>query len=69
MKYLSLMIATFLAACTPLQPRLPVDAAPVTSPNGGQVMTAMGAVLTGRDWNNQPSEAKGNDDSEDDEDK
>lgn len=52
-----------LAGCA-VPPELPVDAAPVLQ-GGSPLKSAFGASVTGRDWNHEPSESKGRDDSAD----
>lgn len=54
MKYLIGLFVILMSGCAQLAPLPPVDAAPVISQGGSQVTTAMGARVTGRDWNNPP---------------
>lgn len=55
MKRVLALLVLALAGCT--STKLPVDAAPVVSSSGTRVTTPNG-TLTGRDWNNQPSESR-----------
>ena len=58
---LAAMLAATLSACVAL-PNPVVDAQPITNAQGSNpVRSPFGAVVTGRDWNNQPSEARGSD--------
>ena len=55
------LLSVILSACGAL-PNQVIDAQPITNVQGGNVVrSAFGAVVTGRDWNAQPSESRGPD--------
>lgn len=53
---LSFVVLVSLSACAQI-PAQKIDAAQVVQ-GGAPLRSAQGAFVTGRDWNNQPSEAR-----------
>lgn len=59
-KIVFMLVAMLASACSPLPPQV-VDAVPVLQ-GGVPLHSGMGAIVTGRDWNNQAPDSKGNGD-------